>query len=285
VRDAARYAREAEALGADSLWVYDRLLAPVKPTIGYLGAKTFPAEFRAILDPFALLAVAATATERVQLGTNVLNAPWYPPVMLARSLTTIDQLSGGRLIPGFGTGWSPEEFQAVGIPMNHRGVRLDECLDALEALWTTNPAEYHGQHWHVPATHADLKPVQHPRPPIYLAGFVPAAMRRVALRADGWLPIVMPGAMDIDPVAAIATPMAHIREMAEQAGRDPSHLRMILKIYPTATASFKDIAEALADVEEKAGVDHAFVDLMYLAKSIDHALEIMSRVLELARER
>src|SRR5258706_16181021 len=98
-RDAARYAREAEALGADSLWVYDRLLAPVNPTIGYNGAETFPPEFNAILDPFALLTVAAIATERVELGTNVLNAPWYPPVMLARSLTTIDQLSGGRPIP------------------------------------------------------------------------------------------------------------------------------------------------------------------------------------------
>jgi probable F420-dependent oxidoreductase len=283
VREAARYAREAEALGADSLWAYDRLLAPVNPTIGYFGGDTFPPEFRATLDPFVLLTVAATATVRVKLGTNVLNAPWYPPAMLARSLTTIDQLSGGRLIPGFGTGWSPEEFQAAGIPMNERGARLDECLDALEALWTTNPAEYHGRHWHVPATHADIKPAQHPRPPIYLAGFVPAAMRRVALRADGWLPIVVPGATDIDFVSAIATPMAHIRELAEQAGRDPGQLGMILKVYPAATASIRDIADAILEAGDKAGVDHAFVDPMYLAKSIDHALEIMSGVLELAR--
>src|SRR4029077_5688473 len=133
-------------------------LAAVNPTIGYNGADTFPPEFNAILDPFALLAVAATATERVQIGTNVLNAPWYPPVMLARSLTTIDQLSGGRLIPGFGAGWSPEEFQAVGIPVAERAARLDESLDALDALWTTDPAEYHGRYWHVPATRAELKP-------------------------------------------------------------------------------------------------------------------------------
>jgi probable F420-dependent oxidoreductase len=279
--EAARYARTAEALGADSLWVCDRLLAPVDPAIGYMGAETFPPEFRAVLDPFALLAVAASATERVMLGSNVLNAPWYAPVMLARSLTTIDQLSGGRLIPGFGAGWSPEEFQALGISMSERGARLDECLDALEALWTTNPAEYHGRHSHVPATRADLKPVQQPRPPIYLAAFKPAAMRRVARRADGWLPIVTPGV--VDPVAAIATPMAHIRAMAEEAGRDPGQLGLILKVYPAATASLEAIADTIVRSEQKAGVDHAFVDLMYMARSIDHGLEIMSGVLELAR--
>src|SRR3954464_1252073 len=147
VRDAARYAREAEALGADSLWVCDRLLAPVNPSIGYAGTDTIPPEFRAVLDPFALPAVAAPATERVSLGSNVFIAPWYPPVMLARSLTTIDQLSDGRLIAGFGTGWSPEEYEAVGISIHERGARLDETLNALDALWTANPAEYHGQHW------------------------------------------------------------------------------------------------------------------------------------------
>jgi alkanesulfonate monooxygenase SsuD/methylene tetrahydromethanopterin reductase-like flavin-dependent oxidoreductase (luciferase family) len=164
-----RFARQVEELGADSLWVGDRLLAPVHPTVGYGGGDNpIPRAFHSLLDPFVLLSIAAVSTERVQIGTNVLNAPWYPPAVLARSLTSIDLVSGGRLVPGLGVGWSPEEYVAVGVPMAQRGARLDECLDALEAYWSDNPAEYHGTHWTIPATYADLKPVQHPRPPIYL---------------------------------------------------------------------------------------------------------------------
>ena len=192
-----RFAREAEALGADSLWVGDRLLAPVRPAIGYGGTTSMPVQFRASLDPFAVLTAAAAVTERAQLGASVLNAPFYPPALLARSLTSIDVLSGGRLIPGFGTGWSPEEFQATGVPMAERGERLNECLDVLEALWTQNPAEHQGKHWDIAATYADLKPVRRPRPPIYLGGYAPAALRRVARRADGWLPSArVPGGFD-----------------------------------------------------------------------------------------
>ena len=279
----ARYAREVEQLGAESLWVFDRLLAPVRPVIGYNGADSFPPEFDALLDPFIVMAVAANATERVSIGSSILNGAWYPPALLARSLTTIDQVSGGRLIPGLGAGWSPDEFEAVGIPLSERGARLDECLDVLEALWTTNPAEYHGRYWSLPATRAGLKPVQRPRPPIFLAGFAPAAMRRVARRADGWLPGVAPGLWPVDPGAAIAGPMAQIRALAEEQGRDPAELGMILRVYPTAAASLEEITTAIVRVRDEAGVDHAFVDLMYQTKSVDHALELTGRILDLVR--
>ncbi|WP_020667310.1 TIGR03619 family F420-dependent LLM class oxidoreductase [Amycolatopsis nigrescens] len=274
----ARFAREAEALGAASLWVADRLLAPVEPTVGYGGGDTIPEEFNSIIDPFAALTIAATVTETPLLGSNVLNAPWYPPAMLARSLTTIDAISGGRLVAGFGSGWSPEEFQAAGIPMKERGRRLDEGLDALEQLWTVSPAEFHGKYWTVPATHAELKPVQRPRPPIYLAGFSPAAMRRVARRADGWLPVVQfPG--EIDPDAAITAPMNQIRRMAEEEGRDPAELDLILRVYPKATATVEDIITAIRRAEDEADVRHVLVDLMFLARDVDHALEMAGTVL------
>jgi probable F420-dependent oxidoreductase len=284
-RDVARFARAIEDLGADSLWVADRLLAPVNPTVGYGGGDTIPKVFHSILDPFAVLAVAASATERVEVGTNVLNAPWYAPAVLARSLTTIDHLSGGRLIAGFGSGWSPEECEAAAVPMRERGARLDEGLDALEALWTTNPAEYHGRHWSVPATHADLQPVRQPRPPIYLAGFAPAALRRVARRADGWLPVVAPGARPVDPATDIAAPMTMIRRLAEQEGRDPDQLGTILRIYPMGSPSVEVTADAIALVEDKAEVDHAFVELMNLADTVDDALDVAGRLLHLAHAR
>ncbi|MGZ3144781.1 LLM class flavin-dependent oxidoreductase [Lentzea chajnantorensis] len=145
VQRAGRYASEGERLGADSLWVIDRLLAPVAPTAGHNGAGTFPDEFRAVLDPFVLLSIAAMATERVLIGSNVLNAPWYPPVVLGRALTSLDVLSDGRLVPGLGIGWSPDEFTAVNVAMSERGSRLDETLDVLDQLWTPGPAEYRGR--------------------------------------------------------------------------------------------------------------------------------------------
>ncbi|MDX3231030.1 TIGR03619 family F420-dependent LLM class oxidoreductase [Streptomyces sp. ME19-01-6] len=279
--EVARFARQAEELGAASLWVGDRLLDPVDPTVGYAGADTIPPEFRTALDPFATLATAAAVTERVQLGSNVINAPWYPPAVLARSLTTIDAMSAGRLLVGLGTGWSPEEYEAVNVPMTERGRRLDETLDVLTAWWTANPVEHHGEHWTVPASYIDLKPAARPHPPVYLGGFVPTAFRRVARRADGWLPIAVPPG-PFDPQAAVVRPMASIREAAEREGRDPAALDAILRVNPTSTATVEDIATVLARAEEEAGVGHAFVDLIYLAKDVDQALDLAQRILDRA---
>ncbi len=277
-----RYAREVEQLGADSLWVIDRLLSPVDPEVGYGGSDTFPEEFHAILDPFVLLGVAASATERVQIGSNILNTPWYPPAVLARGLTTIDVLSGGRLVPGLGAGWSPDEFAAVNVPMTERGARLDETLDVLDQMWTANPAEYHGRHWQLPATHVALKPTR--RPPVYLAGFAPAAMRRVATRADGWLPAVMlPAMTDLD--AAVNQPMAKIRTMATEAGRDPNTLDMILRIYPAVRMDtvVDDVTSMIKRVAAETEVDHVLVDLMYQADDVDGLLTLVAGILSGSR--
>lgn len=274
----ARYAREVEQLGADSLWVIDRLLSPVDPKVGYNGADTFPDEFRALLDPFVLLGVAASATERVQIGSNVLNTPWYPPAVLARSLTTLDVLSGGRLVPGLGAGWSPEEFEAVDVPLAERGARLDETLDILDQLWTADPAEYKGKHWQLPATRAALKPVR--RPPVYLAGFAPAAMRRVARRADGWLPaVILPHMTDLD--AAVNQPLATLREMTAEAGRDPAALDAILRVYPVIRADtvVDDVTALIKRVAAETEVRHVLVDLMYQADDVDGLLKLVAGIL------
>ncbi|QRP45146.1 TIGR03619 family F420-dependent LLM class oxidoreductase [Amycolatopsis sp. FDAARGOS 1241] len=278
-RQVARYSREAEQLGAASLWVIDRALAPVEPKVGYNGADTFPAEFDAILDPFALLAVAASATERVAIGSNILNTPWYSPVLLARTLTTLDLLSDGRLIPGLGVGWSPDEFEAIGVPMTERGARFDEILDVLDELWTADPAAHSGKFWQIPATRSALKPVR--KPPVYLAGFSPSAMRRVARRAAGWLPAVVPPHMtDLD--SAVTKPLATIRELAAEAGRDPSELDAILRIYPTERSSevVAQVADTIKRVEQETEVRHVLVDLMYQADDVDDLLGLVEGVLK-----
>ncbi|MEU1297047.1 TIGR03619 family F420-dependent LLM class oxidoreductase [Streptomyces sp. NPDC005840] len=276
------FARRAEDLGADSLWVGDRLLAPVRPIVGYAGADTIPEGFNSRLDPFALLTVAATATRRALIGTNVLNAPWYPPALLERSLTTIDRLSGGRLLAGFGIGWSPEEYEAVGVPMASRGARLDESLDALESLWTADPAEFHGRHWSVPATRAALRPARTPRPPVYLGGYAPAALDRIARRADGWLPVTVPGAAPFDP-ASVNGPLARIRDLAADHGRDPAAVDVVLRLNPQESATVDDVVATIARAGKETDVDHVFVELMYVAGDVEGALDFAARVLDRAR--
>lgn len=280
--EVGRFAKEAEALGADSFWVADRLLAPVEPTVGYGDGGGIPDVFRTVLDPFAVLAVAAATTERAEIGANILQAPLYAPALLARSLTTIDLISDGRLLPGFGVGWSPEEYRAAGVSMRERGARLDEALDTLEAWWTTDPVEFEGTYTRIPATHVGLKPARRPRPPIYLAGYAPAALRRIARRADGWLPVVQPGSGPFDP-DAVNVPLADIRRLAAEEGRDPSGLGVILRLYPTPEATLDEVVEAISAAGRETDVDHCFVELMNLAHDVDHALELVRTVLGMVR--
>jgi alkanesulfonate monooxygenase SsuD/methylene tetrahydromethanopterin reductase-like flavin-dependent oxidoreductase (luciferase family) len=163
-------ARRAEALGYDSLWGEERLLAPVRPRMAYpLGDGTHPDVFQSVLDPLETLTFVAGHTSCVTLGTSALNLPWYTPALRARQLTVLDVLSGGRLRVGFGVGWLPEDFEAIGVPWAGRDKRADEAPRALKAIWTTDPVEFHGEHYQIPRPLVGPKPVQKPHPPIYSA--------------------------------------------------------------------------------------------------------------------
>ncbi|MBI1894244.1 MAG: LLM class F420-dependent oxidoreductase [Candidatus Rokubacteria bacterium] len=224
-------AQKAEALGYDSLWVLDRLLYPVKPQTPYVGTPdgSLPDVYKRVLDPVETLTFAAAHTTRIALGTSVLDIPFYHPVVLARQLTTLDVLSGGRLRVGFGLGWSKDEFDAVGASARERGRRADEFIKVLKAIWTTDPVEFHGTYYHVPRSVIGLKPVQKPHPPIYLAAYAPAALKRAATLANGWLPVGV-------PVEGMAQMMTHLREMAKAAGRDPSTLELVVRANLHVTA-------------------------------------------------
>jgi probable F420-dependent oxidoreductase len=276
--DVARFAAEAERLGARSFWVGDRLVAAVDPVVGYAGRATIPAEFRTSLDPFTVLTVAATATEHARLGTSVLNLPWYSPAVLARTLTTLDVVSGGRLVPGFGIGWSPDEYVAAGVPWRGRGARLEEALDAIEAWWTHNPVTYQGKVVTVPAAHVDLRPVQRPRPPIYLGGRSEAALRRIGRRADGWLPSgIVPGWLSVD---ALRAQREVIRAAAAAAGRGDTDMPATLRVNLAAKVTADQAADALLEVAEGTGINDMFADLMYVATDVDGALGYAARLLD-----
>src|SRR5262249_46693088 len=143
-------------------------------------------------------------------------------VTLARRLATIDILSNGRLRVGLGLGWSKDEMQAANAPPKQHGAVADEFLQVLKAAWTTNPAEFHGKFFTLPSSYISQKPVQKPHPPIYLAAFAPGSMKRVATLADGWNPVAV-------PVAGMEQMFAGIKQMAKDAGRDPSTLKMIVR--------------------------------------------------------
>jgi len=273
----ARYARAAEQAGAASLWVGDRLLSPVAPAVPYPGYDTMPEEFWTAQDPFTALAVAAAVTETAILGSSTINATQYQPANLARLLTSIDVASNGRLLPGLGIGWSPDEYGAVGIPMSERGKRLDDLLDLLDTWWSKDIVAHEGVGYTIPETHVALKPVR--KPPVHLAGFGEKALRRVAERADGWLPVwSVPEAF---PAEVLTSTLAKIRADAEQAGRDPGALGVALRVNAERGTKPEQIAEAVAKIVPLLEPDHTFVDLTYLSSSVDEHLDLTGRLLEL----
>jgi len=183
-----RVAREAERLGYHSLWVFQRLLYPVRPQNDYPPAPggPWPKPFESVMDPIVTLAHVAGATSRVRLGTSVLIAPYYTPITLAKQLATLDVLSGGRLHVGLGTGWSIDEYEAVGVPYHERGRRVDEFLRCLVAIWTEEEVEFAGAFYRVPRSRVAPKPLQKPRPPITIGGYSRAVLRRAVTLADGF---------------------------------------------------------------------------------------------------
>ncbi|MFJ8622520.1 TIGR03619 family F420-dependent LLM class oxidoreductase [Kitasatospora sp. NPDC093550] len=166
-----RAARRAEELGFDHVAVGNRLLE---------------SGFGLDTDPFVLLAAVAGATTRLRLLTSVLVAPYYPAAVLANQAATLDVVSGGRLILGVGTGWNPEEFSAVGVPVRERGARTDDHLAAARALWSHRPTDFDGPFTTLRAARLGVTPVTPGGPPVWIGGHSDAALRRALRLGDGW---------------------------------------------------------------------------------------------------
>jgi len=219
-----KVAQRAEELGYVSLWVTERVLYPTNPRTPYAGTPdgSWPEAYKIVLDPLETLTFVVAHTSRIALGTSVLVMPYYHPVTLARRLTTLDVLSGGRLLVGFGQGWSEDEHEATGASMRARGRRADEFVDVVKAIWTTDPVKFDGKFFRIAESIIQPKPVQRPHPPIYLAAFTPPALKRVATKADGWFPVAV-------PPEGMRQMMDGVRAMAKEAGRDPDQLALIVR--------------------------------------------------------
>jgi probable F420-dependent oxidoreductase len=284
--DVARVATRAEAVGFDSLWVMDRLMAPRNPRDPYPGTPDlgWPEAFRSCLDPLETLTFAAALTDRVALGTSVLNVPWYRPLTLARRLATLDVLSRGRLRMGVGLGWSQDEFAALGVPMAQLGRRLDDHLDALEAIWSHDGDGFDGDGYRIAPAAIGPRPVLGPRPPLYLGAFTDAGLQRIARRADGWLTVFLP--------AEVVTAMfGRVRELTAAAGRDPDAMRLVVRANPTILPSrtapgptpFVGTVDQVADelvTWAELGVDELHVDLQFSpgVATVDHLLDLAEQL-------
>lgn len=262
-------ARRAEERGYASLWVFQRLLYALEPQnrYPYSPAEQWPAPFERVVDPIVTLSFVAAATERIRLGLAVVNAPFYAPAVLAKQTATLDLVSGGRLDVGIGLGWSKDEYEAVGVPYEHRAARLEEFLHVLRLLWTEDVVEHRGRHYTIPRSRFEPKPHQVPHPPLLLGGYVPATIRRVARLGDG----LVTGNVPLDRVKTL---VADVRRAAADAGRDPDSLRVVARgsvvVDPPAAGgerrplwgTLDEIRDDIARYDE-AGMTELFVELNF----------------------
>jgi probable F420-dependent oxidoreductase len=268
--DVLEAARTAEAAGYASLWTYERLLFPQTPVESYaeLPNTPWPEHSRQAADPLAILTAAAVVTEKVRLGVSLLVAALHTPVQLAKALATIDQISGGRVVAGLGTGWSTDEFQATGVSRADRGCFLDETLDVFDAVWGPDPVIFRSPR--VVIDNAAVLPKPASKIPVMLGGGGSKALQRIGKRADGWLPLLTsPGPAG---AAELRASWDRIREIAADYGRDPSRMEMVVvgnvtftdsPAGPDRAAFVGTLDEILDDVHTaaEAGADELIVDL------------------------
>jgi probable F420-dependent oxidoreductase len=222
------------------------------------GARWLGAGGHQTLDPFVTLGYVAAATERLRLLTYLAVAPYRNPMLLAKAAATVDKLSGGRMILGLGTGYQKTEFHALGVDLDERNALFDEALDVLPLHWSGEPFSYQGRHFSARDVIARPRPVQ-PLIPIWVGGNSKLSRRRVAERAQGWMP--MSGGAELsttartpalDSVGDLAAAITEVRETAAAAGRtDRIDVLYSYRVAPDVETDRH--REALADLE-KAGV-------------------------------
>ncbi|WP_419918108.1 LLM class F420-dependent oxidoreductase [Candidatus Poriferisocius sp.] len=212
----AELARAAEAAGFDSCSFTEHPL----PNDAWLTSGGHDA-----LDPFVALAVAATATTRLRLLTNLTPVPYRNPAILAKTVATLDRLSGGRVILGAGVGYLESEFEAVGVDFAQRNALFDECLEVMRMIWTGESVNYRGSNFSIAQSTALPTPVQSPVP-VWIGGNSKLSRRRVAESAQGWMPMPNPRSLasrrrsaPLETLDELALMIAYMRDHAEAVGR------------------------------------------------------------------
>jgi probable F420-dependent oxidoreductase len=240
-------AEQAERLGYDSLWFSDHVVmgrdTSAKHTANVSGTRAYP-ERPTMLDGVVTMGAIASRTTRIRMAPSVLIAPYRHPLTVAHQFATLDVLSNGRLIMGVGSGWDPQEFDAVGADYEHRGAVTEECIQIWKHAWTAPWLDFRGRFYEIVDVSLEPKPIQQPHPPIVYGAVSEAGARRAARTSDGLYPMFLD---------AYAEPgrFEHLRDAilreAERIGRDVSHFRL----YAFASGLVVDASDELAGRERR----------------------------------
>ncbi len=286
-------ARKGEALGFDVLAASERLILPrnVQSRYPYGTSGGFPGgeASQRTLEMLTVLAFLAGQTSRVKLLTSVIVLPYRNPLLAAKMLATLDVLSGGRLIVGCGVGWMREEFLALDVPtpFEDRGAVSNEYIEGLKELWTSPNPTFKGRFLSFSDLDFTPKPVQTPHPPFWIGGESPAAMRRVARLADGWMPIAGNPRHPLENFQQLESAIQRLRMMVEAEGRDPDRVQIRFGgawsdtetetdggQRQALTGSASQVAEDIHSYRNL-GVSHLYLSL--LGSDLQESLEKMER--------
>ncbi len=289
-------AKEAEKEGIDSLWVLDRLLWPINPKTPYVATPdgSLPVEYQNVPDPLTTLTYVAGLTERISLGTSIIDMLFQSPVVLGKRFAALDVFSNGRAIAGLGIGWSKDEYEVSGVPYKDRGARADEYLQALRKIWTDDVVEFKGQFYTIPASKIGPKPLQKPHPPILLGGFSPKTFSRIVNYANGWI-----GIAGFGPLEQLAQVINGLREVARKADKDPSKVSIYIGSYPNVdvktspssnqsrvpmTGTIEQIGNDIEQIKAM-GTDHIIFGHIFssIGKDMSEMIEITKQLARFAK--
>ena len=224
----AEFAAEVEARELDGIFLPEHTHLPLASRSPFFADGQLPEPYRRTYDPFVALAMAATVTRRIRLGTGITLLTQHDPIVLAKTVATLDHLSGGRVTLGIGAGWNAEELGNHGTPYAQRWPILRERVLAMREIWTREVVEFHGQFVDFEPMHAFPKPRQAGGPPLWIGSNARFVLDRVAEYADGWMPIRgRDGGATIDG----------LREACARRGRRFEELTLALYYAPTDEAA------------------------------------------------
>jgi probable F420-dependent oxidoreductase len=213
----AALAQALEQRGFDIVWAPEHSHIPLSRKTPFVLGGDLPKRYYDVMDPFVTLAAAAMVTTTLKIGTGVCLIAQRDPIQTAKLVASLDQVSGGRFVFGIGNGWNQDEMENHGTNFASRHKLAREHVEAMQAIWTRDAAEYHGEFVNFGSMVSNPKPVQKPYPPILVGGAFPYSARRAIRYADGWMPQVTASSP-----APLTELIPRFRQMAAEAGRDPA---------------------------------------------------------------
>jgi probable F420-dependent oxidoreductase len=219
----AALARALEERGFGILWAPEHSHIPLSRKTPFPLGPELPKRYYDVMDPFVSLTAAAAVTTGLQLATGVCLIAQRDPIQTAKLVASLDQVSGGRFVFGVGNGWNQDEMENHGTDFKSRHKLARERVEAMQAIWTQDEAEYHGEFVNFGPMAAWPKPVQKPYPPILVGGAFPYSARRAVRYGDGWMPQI---------TKSNPTPLTELiprfRQMTAEAGRDPAAMQIVM---------------------------------------------------------